>query len=127
MTSDTYTLPPGAANWLRHGERGTSSEVIFAHLTGLPIAGRYNWPPLDPVDLRRCRLLLAAVPAFRARLHEMAELGPEWAALVERWDDLCALMDREAPGMHGSAPQTYQRMRHILDDARVSGNRKAAP
>lgn len=121
MSDTTYTLPSGAADWLRHGERGISSEAIFSHLTKLPIGGGKWGPqvPLNPDDLRRCRLLLSAVPAFRARLSEMAELGPMWAALVEHWDELCALMDVEAPGMSGSAPQTFQRMADLLDDARA--------
>ena len=36
-------------------------------------------------------MLLDAVPEWRARLGEMAKVGPEWAALVERWAELEAL------------------------------------
>lgn len=111
------SLPAGAADWLRSGERGISSEAIFSHLTGIPVSGRWGLqPPSDPDDLRRCRLLLEAVPAFAAELHRMAEVSEEWAALVARWDELCATMDREAPewraGM-GRAPETYAIMRAL--------------
>lgn len=113
----TITLPAGAAEWLRHGERGLSSEAIFSHLTGLTLS---RWgaalTPADPDDLRRCRLLLEQVPTLRAELHRMAETGTCWARLVPRWDEVCALMDEEAPdwrGGHGSAPKTAELMRRI--------------
>lgn len=109
-------LPAGAADWLRTGERGISSEAIFSHLTGIPVCGGRLQPPADPDDLCRCRLLLEAVPAFRTDLHRMAEVSEEWAALVDRWDELCATMDREAPEWRdgrGSAPETYAIMRAL--------------
>lgn len=110
---ERYSLPRGAAEWLRTGERGISSEAIFSHLTGIPIGGHRLDPPSDPSDLRRCRLLLHAVPAFRARLRKMAEISPAWAALVARWDELCALMDAETPGMSGRAPKTFALMQRL--------------
>lgn len=108
------SLPPGAAEWLRTGERGISSEAIFSHLTGIPVSGRWGLrAPQDPSDLRRCRLLLEAVPAFAAELHRMAEVSEEWAAIVARWDGLCTTMDREAPEWRsglGRAQETYNLM-----------------
>jgi len=119
----TVSLPAGASDWLRTGERGISSEAIFSHLTGIPVCGHWGLrPPADPDDLRRCRLLLEAVPAFAAELHRMAEVSEEWAALVERWDKICATMDREVPEWRerrGSAPETYAIMR-----AAVNGERR---
>lgn len=127
--STTVVLPPGAIEWLRTGERGASSEAIFSHLTGIPIAQNDRSPPLDPDDLHRCRLLLEAVPAFRAELHRMAELGIDWELLVQDWDTLCVLMDDEAPRWRRgswSAPQTYQRMKNLSDEARAR-KRKRRP
>lgn len=113
----SITLPPGALSWLASGERGASSEAIFERMTGLPVGpslrGAY---PLDPGDLRRCRLLLEAVPAFRARLSEMADVGPVWAGLVARWEELCAIVDEEAPEWRkgsGRAPRAYAVMGEI--------------
>ncbi len=116
--STTYTLPDGAGAWLSHGERGLSSEAIFSHLTGLAINGqrRGGSTPHDPDDLRRCRLLIEQVPAFRSDLHRMAEVSKRWGALVERWDELCALMDSESPNWrtgYGPAPKTFELMRRI--------------
>lgn len=115
--STTLTLPAGATEWLRSGERGISSNAIFDHLTGLPVRGGWSpWTPSDPDDLRRCRLLLEAVPEFRSGLPRMAEVSAGWAALVARWDELCATMDAESPNWRegrGSAPRTYALMQEI--------------
>lgn len=101
-------VPDSAIEWLRNGERGSSSETIFYCLTQLPIKRWSSTYPSDPDDLRRCRLLLDTVPEFRARLGEMAQVSQQWAALVAHWDELCALMDEEAPS--GQCPKTYARM-----------------
>lgn len=108
----TVVLPDGAIEWLKFGARGVSSETIFGHLTGLPLTARPR-APLDPSDLRRCRLLLEHVPAFRAELNRMNEVSKHWAALVARWDEICVLMDEEAPDWRnegGSAPRAYKLM-----------------
>lgn len=116
-------IPDSAIEWLRRGERGVSSEAIFSHLTGVPIGARWMHPPSDPDDLRRCRLLLAQVPEFAARIGEMAGVSDQWARLVARWDELCALMDEEAPGMRGAAPRTFDLMQYLVyGTRRRSGN-----
>jgi hypothetical protein len=112
-----HMMPPGAIEWLRSGERGVSSEAIFEHLTGVPVGDRWGSTyPADSWDLRRCRLLLEAVPAFRLRLGEMSGACSVWARLVARWDELCALMDEEAPDWRDGqwAPRTYDLMRNLI-------------
>lgn len=110
-------ISEAANNWLATGERGTSSDTIFSHLTGINVMGKWGMrTPSDPADLMRCRKLLAAVPEFRERFKEMATVSPLWASLVKEWDALCALMDEEAPDWNkgrGSAPKTYQRMKQL--------------
>ncbi len=120
--SITITLSDKANEWLKSGEQGLSSKSIFSHLTGLNILGDYwsTWgfaTPSDPPDLRRCRLLLDAVPEFRDRFQEMRTASRKWAIAVEHWDELCALFDQEAPNWATreiwSAPKTYERMEAI--------------
>lgn len=89
-----FDIPNTAIVWLAHGERGQSSDAIFSYLTGVPLVGRLS-PPCDTSDLRRCRRLLQSVPEFAARLGEMRSVSQGWAALVDRWDDLCALADSD--------------------------------
>lgn len=73
--------------------------------------------PSDPSDLRRCRLLLKAVPEFRKRFHEMRKASKKWAVAVDHWDELCALFDQEAPNWatreYWEAKRTYKRMKEI--------------
>jgi hypothetical protein len=111
-------LDPAAAEWLATGKHGTSAATIFYRLTGVrPNILRDGEDPVshprDPDDLRRCRLLLEQVPAFRLRLDEMRAVSPHWAALVGAWGDLCATMDAECPQWrdgHGVARETYSKM-----------------
>lgn len=124
MNMLTVSMPQAAAEWLTSGRRGVSSETLFSRMTGLPVSHRCH--PWDPADLDRCRLLLEAVPEWRARIHEMAEESPEWAALVGEWDALCSLMDAEAPRWrhgHGSTPLTYRRMKELIEGARKGGDK----
>lgn len=90
--------------WLNSGERGLSSDTIVAALTGAA------WPhfglrhPLDPADFHRCELLLRQVPTLRPLFPSMASVSPEWARLVDRWDEIVALMESEVPGCFGDRP-----------------------
>lgn len=108
-----------AVKWLAHGERGLSSETIFAHLTGVDAVGDgHRWHPSDPDDLSRCRRLLEDdVPELQQAFLRMAEVSPVWKRLVEDWDALCAEMDREMPnwrhGERGNCPETYHHMKRL--------------
>lgn len=113
-------LPAEAVEWWALGEHGSSSEAIFIHLSGLRLSPDQDSKehPHDPSDLRRCRLLLEAVPSFRERLPEMSEVSREWGQLVAKWDQLCTMMDEECPqwrkGKKGDANKTYMLMRELL-------------
>lgn len=73
--------------WLQTGDRGVSSETIFSVLSGVKIARKCGHP-YDPADFFRCYQLLKAVPAWRARIGEMANVSQVWVILVENWDEL---------------------------------------
>lgn len=108
--------------WLASGKRGVSSNTMVTHLTGITAERLPLSHPLDPDDLHRCRLLLEQVPELQPQLPRMATLSPQWAALVAHWQELCELMDREAPEWRagrGKAPVTYARMRALLYGARA--------
>lgn len=108
-------IPNTALAWLAHGERGASSEAIFSYLTGIPLSTRYCYPH-DSGDLRRCRRLLKAVPQFEARIGEMRNVSPQWAALVDHWGELCDLADEDQSAC-------YRRMCELLDGKRVRKER----
>ena len=115
------TMKVGQFNgWLAHGERGISSEAIVTHLTGINV-GSSRWSqdhPHDPSDFRRCQLLLEAVPLARLAFPSMATRSPQWARLVEAWDEIHATSEEEVPGYlqgrEGAAPRTYRLMRRVI-------------
>lgn len=112
-------IPEGLIEWLANGERGLSSETIVQRLTGIDCA-HCDIHPYDPSDLGRCRKLMERVPALRDRFSEMRDVSPQWAALVDHWDELCATMDEEAPEWRkwqGAAANTYRRMNELLKEA----------
>ncbi len=119
--SNGIAISDALNHWLGNGERGTSSESIVQHLTGILVARRWGiCAPCDPDDLRRCRLLLEAVPELAPRFGEMASASGVWAELVEIWDDLCATMDREAPAWRthgGNCSKTFR----MMQDAETRG------
>lgn len=119
-------VSPAAAQWLENGDFGLSSYAIFHKMTGAvpPRAPRETTNhPHDPSDLRRCLLLLEAVPEFEPRLGEMREVSDVWARLVDSWSELKSKFDEEARGAGGeswrsktgwSAPETYAMMKKII-------------
>lgn len=114
-------LDEGALEWLRTGEHGTSSIFVFQTATGYRMRDcRQGAYPRDPSDLWRCRALLGTSAVVRAGFAKLAHEGPVWRALVQRWDELCALMDEEAPDRKagkGSAPNTYALLKEIASVA----------
>lgn len=110
-------------NWLAAGKRGVSSNTMVTHITGITAERPPLSHPWDPDDLHRCRLLLEQVPELQPQLPRMATLSPHWAALVAHWQELCDLMDSEAPEWRAGrarAPKTYARMRELLDGVRAA-------
>lgn len=123
----TATLPLDLfKGWLASGERGLSSEQIVITLTGESwwAGSRYSTGsdhPHDPADLRRCMKLLDAVHLARASLPVMRSVSPQWATLVDHWDELTSLLTEEVPDIlgrardnGGRAPRTFARMQELL-------------
>lgn len=109
-----------AIQWLASGERGSSSNAIFARLTGFATEERGyrdgSPVPRDPADLRRCRLLLEQVPALAPEFRKRMGRVKNWKALVAAWDVLCKLMDEETPDWRngsGRAEKTYSLMKSL--------------
>lgn len=80
----------GVSAWLQSDHVGPSSRFMVLALCYPPAnPDKYAFPQ-DNADFARCLGLLEAAPELRERLHEMAQTGPEWAALIPFWDDLTA-------------------------------------
>lgn len=113
-------LSPAAINWLASGERGISSDTLFSTLTGVDaMNGFAPCHPWDPADYRRCALLLDQCPELRSKLDLMRAVSPTWNALVDRWDEIFALMAEEtknwrSPPPNAKSPKTYTLMQSII-------------
>lgn len=105
-------------NWLANGERGTSSDTLFTHLTGITAIRGYQSHPLDLDDFRRCELLLRQVPGLREKLHHARQISPVWARLVQHWDEIVNTLESEIPGYFkgatGKAQKTYALMESLI-------------
>lgn len=125
MTAPTTTPIPlrHFHGWLAFGERGLSSEAIVQHLTRQQILGQ-TWGyrihhPHDPADFRRCQLLLNSVPLARLHLPMMRSASPEWARLVDAWDEIHEAIESEVPDYlgkwaTGSAMKGYRLMKRVI-------------
>ena len=106
--------------WLALGERGLSSDSIALTTLGAhPSEYRMACWPHDSGDLRRCLLLLEAVPEAREKgLDVLAARYPQWAALAAIWDELEETLRDEIgetlPRFFGSAPRTGELMTEAL-------------
>lgn len=89
---------PAAERWWYGTDVGTSSAALFAVLVGDPALAQparifsHGATPNDALDFGRCARLLALFPAWRRRLHEVAEAHPTtaWPQIVAAWDELAA-------------------------------------
>jgi hypothetical protein len=110
------------ADWVRHGERGMSSDALFQRLTGheLTQAPWFNANPRDPADFRRCQLMLEHC-GLRDRLAEAADLSPSWARLIAAWHSILDTFEAETRAVdwrdrfgNWSAPLTYEAIQRAI-------------
>jgi hypothetical protein len=104
--------------WLASGERGISSNSIVQYCCQIDCGVRRIDIPYDPDDLRRCRLLLEAVPCVNQRFGLMETASTVWERYVRNWEKLCRIMDDEAPEWRrgiGTCHLTYAEMRTIRE------------
>lgn len=91
-----------ALEWLFSDDTGASSKTLCAHMLG--VKGVHNSIPSDAADRGRCIRLLQAIPEWKDRLDEMAELPAVRSMIMgadgmrvetETWADQIALIRRE--------------------------------
>ncbi|MFA0809327.1 hypothetical protein [Microbulbifer epialgicus] len=106
----------GLEAWLRTEDVGASSKFMASILAQEHGIKAMPTHPIDPSDFARCRKLLSAVPELEDRLELMADQSEVWKRLVERWSEICELMDEEAPNWtsgEGRCPKTFSLMKEL--------------
>lgn len=108
------------AEWLMGSDVGISSQSIWTVMVcGVPASTRcdflsgYNVPH-DPDDFGRCYRLLKAFPEWRKRLSEVAVALPKWKPMVDHWDEMERLYERDLPT--GKCHELYELMQWLEDE-----------
>ena len=101
--------------WLEHGERGMSSETIFATITRRPILRHGPSIPYDQDDFKRCYLLLKAIPEWKEKLFMLKKLSPAWVKLVDNWDKLTEMLEFMMQNGGSDNGKMYEFMEELID------------
>lgn len=100
--------------WMMSGDTGISSQTIMCVMTGTKNRGHFGADiPYDPSDFGRCYRLLKHFPQWRSRMQQVADKYPAWQPLVDNWDELTALYEKEIKNKSGRAPKLYEMMRKL--------------
>ena len=76
-----------AIEWIVSRDTGVSSEAIWAYCMG--VKPRWGFQtPLDIDDFGRCVRLLVLIPEWKTKLKNMAMEHPNWAKLIENWNEI---------------------------------------
>lgn len=95
--------------WMLFGDRGLSSDAMCGAALGL--IDKCEACPYDPHDLERCRKLVEKVPEIRDYFPAIAQLSPNWKAIITHWDELVQFLLFEMKHTKGyNFPITYAKM-----------------
>jgi len=103
--------------WQATGRVGVSSATMASIALGMDQNFYHSYfnPPWDPADLTRCMKLVEFIPEIRDHFPAIAEKCPEFAPILDNWDELIEMVKREwAAG--DRAPETYARMKELLGE-----------
>ena len=104
--------------WQATGDVGVSSATMASIALGLdkPIYGSQFGAPHDPSDMLRCMKLLEAIPEIRDHFPAIAKRVPTFKGVIEQWDELVEVMNRECVGDNWRAPDAYNLIKKLRGD-----------
>lgn len=82
--------------WLEESTHGSVATSFITGLTGFNVNGVWQFnSPLYASEFASCVKILKLRPDFRSRLSDLKHLSPCWKKVVEHWDELESLLERE--------------------------------
>lgn len=104
--------------WQATGNVGVSSATMASIALGLdrPFYGSQFGAPHDPSDMLRCMKLLEAIPEIRDHFPAIAKRVPTFKGIIEQWDALVEVMNRECIGERWRAPDAYKLIQKLRGD-----------
>jgi len=104
--------------WQATGNVGVSSATMASIALGLdkPFYGGHFGAPHDPSDMLRCMKLLEAIPEIRDHFPAIAKRVPTFKGIIEQWDALVEVMNRECVGERWRAPDAYKLIQKLRGD-----------
>ncbi len=104
--------------WQTTGNVGVSSATMASIALGLdkPFYGSHFGAPHDPSDMLRCMKLLEAIPEIRDHFPAIANRVPTFKGIIEQWDALVEVMNRECVGERWRAPDAYKLIKKLRGD-----------
>lgn len=115
-SGEPFVLPDNIFEWrssLDYRDSGWCCEAMIYRLLGLDI-GHRTAHPRDHYDFEKCMRLFRVAPELRDNLAKMAEVSPEWSALVSHWEEFEAAFEK--PGAH---PPLTTLMRECLSEVKL--------
>ncbi|MNE36552.1 hypothetical protein [Enterobacter sp. 638] len=105
--------------WQSKGNVGVSSATMASIALGLNKSFYHErfGAPSDPADLRRCMLLVEEIPEIKDSFPLIAKKVRRFAPILHEWDELVAILKRELKRPDKRAPETYERMKQLLNAA----------
>ena len=105
MTNNRYI------EWALSDDVGISSKTMLAIHCGVTIEDLDA--PYDPSDFGRCYRLVQHIPEIKNSFSAIAAAVPDFAKIIEHWDELCSLYDIEIKNKDGRAPKLYKRIKEL--------------
>ena len=106
--------------WMLGSDTGSSSKTIWAVMMGTRITSVFGASvPLDPSDFGRCHRLLQHFPEWKERLDEVSERYPKWTPMVQKWDEMTALYNRDVET--GKSTELYELMQKLRSWSKSNG------
>jgi hypothetical protein len=97
--------------WILYGDKGVSSETMWAALMDYDIKSTHGDKPYDTDDFSRCYKLVKICYLKYPELHLVSEKLPYWKPYIDNWQKLSEMLEKNTPNMY-----EYMKELRLLSD-----------